>query len=446
MFFPLFGFSINTLSLFGLVLAIGLVVDDAIVVVEAVERHIEEGLAPKHAALKAMQEISGPVIGIALVLSAVFVPTAFIPGITGTALPAIRRDHRDLRDPLGLQRPFAQPCAGGALLKPKKESRGLLGKFFAWFNRVFDRATDGYVRLSRRAAAQERLALGHAGRVWRGGRLLDRRQAAFELRSRRRPGLLLHQRPAAQCRFAPAHGRGQSQRIEKIPADTPGVEYTTTIVGFSLLSLVRTSYNAFGFVSMKDWGERTSQREQFQAIKARLNRAFSKTAGGLRPSASRRRRSPGSARPAALPSFSRIGPAGRAVPGRQLNKFLAAAAQAPGDRLREHYLPAERAAAVRHRRPRQSHQTGRRRQRCLPDHPGLHGRTVRQLLQPLRPPVAGLCPGRRRLPDESRERRAVLCAEREWRHGPALRADDNSSRVTGPEFTMRFNQYRGGAD
>jgi len=82
-FFPVFGFSINTLSLFGLVLAIGLVVDDAIVVVEAVERHIEDGMAPKEAALKAMEEISGPVIGIALVLSAVFVPTAFIPGITG---------------------------------------------------------------------------------------------------------------------------------------------------------------------------------------------------------------------------------------------------------------------------------------------------------------------------------------------------------------------------
>ncbi|HLB88227.1 MAG TPA: efflux RND transporter permease subunit, partial [Terriglobales bacterium] len=80
--FPLFGFSINTLSLFGLVLAIGLVVDDAIVVVEGVERHIEDGLTPKAAALKAMEELSGPVVGIALVLSAVFVPTAFIPGIT----------------------------------------------------------------------------------------------------------------------------------------------------------------------------------------------------------------------------------------------------------------------------------------------------------------------------------------------------------------------------
>src|SRR5208283_2243495 len=81
--FPLLGFSINTLSLFGLVLAIGLVVDDAIVVVEAVERHIHEGFAPREATFRAMQEITGPLIGVALVLAAVFVPTAFVPGITG---------------------------------------------------------------------------------------------------------------------------------------------------------------------------------------------------------------------------------------------------------------------------------------------------------------------------------------------------------------------------
>ena len=81
--FPMLGFSINTLSLFGLVLAIGLVVDDAIVVVEAVEHHIEHGLSPKEASLKAMEEVSAPVIGIAVILAAVFIPTAFIPGITG---------------------------------------------------------------------------------------------------------------------------------------------------------------------------------------------------------------------------------------------------------------------------------------------------------------------------------------------------------------------------
>jgi len=83
MVFPLLGFSINTLSLFGLVLAIGLVVDDAIVVVEAVEHQIEEGLSPRDAAFKAMEQVSGPVVAIALILAAVFVPTAFIPGITG---------------------------------------------------------------------------------------------------------------------------------------------------------------------------------------------------------------------------------------------------------------------------------------------------------------------------------------------------------------------------
>ena len=109
--FPLFGFSINTLSLFGLVLAIGLVVDDAIVVVEAVEHHIEHGMTPKEATLKAMEEVSGPVIAIAIILAAVFVPTAFIPGITGQALPAVRRDHRHLGDHLGVQRADAEPGA-----------------------------------------------------------------------------------------------------------------------------------------------------------------------------------------------------------------------------------------------------------------------------------------------------------------------------------------------
>ena len=144
-FFPLFGFSINTLSLFGLVLAIGLVVDDAIVVVEAVERHIEGGLAPKAAALKAMEEIAGPVIGIALVLSAVFVPTAFIPGITGRlyqqfavtiAISVILSAFNALS---------LSPALAALMLKPKQESRGLLRRFFDSFNRLFGRATDGYV-------------------------------------------------------------------------------------------------------------------------------------------------------------------------------------------------------------------------------------------------------------------------------------------------------------
>src|SRR3989441_6656634 len=146
--FPAFGFSINTLSLFGLVLAIGLVVDDAIVVVEAVERHIEEGLAPRAAAIKAMDEISGPVVGIALVLSAVFIPTAFIPGITGRlyqqfavtiAISVILSAFNALT---------LSPALAALLLRPKSERRGPLQKFFNWFNRVFGRATNQYVRWS----------------------------------------------------------------------------------------------------------------------------------------------------------------------------------------------------------------------------------------------------------------------------------------------------------
>src|SRR5881409_3946663 len=147
-FFPLFGFSINTLSLFGLVLAIGLVVDDAIVVVEAVERHIEAGLAPKAAALKAMEEISGPLVGIALVLSAVFVPTVFIPGITG-------RLYQQFAVTIAISVVLSafnaltlSPALSALLLKPRRESHGLLRRFFDGFNRLFARATNGYLRLS----------------------------------------------------------------------------------------------------------------------------------------------------------------------------------------------------------------------------------------------------------------------------------------------------------
>ena len=120
--FPLFGFSINTLSMFGLVLAIGLVVDDAIVVVEGVQRHIEEGLAPKEAALKAMQELTGPVLGVALVLSSVFVPTAFIPGITGRLYQQFAVTIAIFGGPFGLQCSYAQPGTRRAIAAAKTGS------------------------------------------------------------------------------------------------------------------------------------------------------------------------------------------------------------------------------------------------------------------------------------------------------------------------------------
>ena len=143
--FPLLGFSINTLSLFGLVLAIGLVVDDAIVVVEAVEHHIEQGLPPREATLKAMEEVSGPVVAIALILVAVFVPTAFMPGITG-------RMYQQFAVTIAVSVVISafnaltlSPALAAMLLRPRKPMRGPLGAFFRGFNRWFGRATDGYV-------------------------------------------------------------------------------------------------------------------------------------------------------------------------------------------------------------------------------------------------------------------------------------------------------------
>src|SRR6202040_109379 len=148
MLFPLLGFSINTLALFGLVLAIGLVVDDAIVVVEAVERLLHEGLEPKEAALKAMEELSGPVVGIALVLSAVFVPTAFIPGITGRLYQQFAVTIAVSVLISAFNALTLSPALAALLLRPRTQSRGLLRRFFDGFNRVFERATEGYVRWS----------------------------------------------------------------------------------------------------------------------------------------------------------------------------------------------------------------------------------------------------------------------------------------------------------
>ncbi len=178
-FFPLFGFSINTLSLFGLVLAIGLVVDDAIVVVEAVERHIENGLAPKEAAFRAMEEISGPVIGIALVLSAVFIPTAFIPGITGRlyqqfavtiAISVILSAFNALT---------LSPALSALLLRPREKSTGLLQKFFNWFNRYVRTRDRRLYSLVVGAYAQKRGCTRGARRYWRRRRFRER-QGAFQ--------------------------------------------------------------------------------------------------------------------------------------------------------------------------------------------------------------------------------------------------------------------------
>jgi hydrophobic/amphiphilic exporter-1 (mainly G- bacteria), HAE1 family len=272
--FPLFGFSINTLSLFGLVLAIGLVVDDAIVVVEGVERHIEEGMTPKAAALKAMEELSGALIGVALVLAAVFVPTAFIPGITG-------RLYQQFAVTIALSVLLSafnaltlSPALAALLLRPREPSRGLLRRFFDWFNARFEQATEGYVRWSA-ILLQKTLvivvllvgfgiAAGFFGSRVPSSFLPDEDQGFAYINLQLPNGASLERTTAVVA------------DVEKILANTPGVEYSTSIVGFSLLSYVRTSYNAFFFVTFKPWDDRKSRAEQLQAIKFHLNRELSR--------------------------------------------------------------------------------------------------------------------------------------------------------------------------
>jgi HAE1 family hydrophobic/amphiphilic exporter-1 len=279
MVFPMLGFSINTLSLFGLVLAIGLVVDDAIVVVEAVEHHIEHGLSPHDAALKAMEEVSGPVIAIALILAAVFIPTAFVPGITGQL-------YKQFAVTIAVSVLFSafnaltlSPALSALLLRPKKPARGPLGAFFRWFNRVFGRATDGYVSVCRHLIhkagvafillAVLTVAAGFFGKKIPGSFLPDEDQGYLY------GGLQL---PNASSLERTSEA---SREVEKIIMDTPGVEYVSSIVGYSMLSGVNATYSSFFFISLKPWEERKTPETSYNAIKAHLMQQLSRLPAGL---------------------------------------------------------------------------------------------------------------------------------------------------------------------
>jgi HAE1 family hydrophobic/amphiphilic exporter-1 len=272
--FPLLGFSINTLSLFGLVLAIGLVVDDAIVVVEAVEHHIEDGMSPRDATLQAMKEVSGPVISIALILASVFIPIAFVSGIQG-------RLNKQFAVTIAISVVISafnaltlSPALSALLLRPRTESKGLLGRFFGAFNSWFTRATHGYVTWShfliRKALIGAFILVGFA--------VVD--------------GLVVRQLPTS---FLPEEDYGYlflnvqlppaaslertdevAKKVEAIIAKTEGVQDYNTIGGFSLLNRVSASYNGFFFVALKPWHERGAARLQARAILDTLNGRFAK--------------------------------------------------------------------------------------------------------------------------------------------------------------------------
>ena len=270
--FPLLGFSINSLSLFGLVLAIGLVVDDAIVVVEAVEHHIEEGMTPRQATLQAMKEVSGPVVAIALILSSVFLPVAFLGGIQG-------RLNRQFAITIAISVLISafnalslSPALSALLLRPRKASRGLLARFFGGFNRGFDKARAGYLRASgflvRKALIAVLILVGFT--LLAGGlgktvptSFLPDEDSGFFFLNVQLPDAASLQRTDAVCR-----------KVEDILAHTRGVRYYNTVGGFSLLSYVSSSYNGFFFVSLDPWDQRAGPGLSAKELTAQLNAAF----------------------------------------------------------------------------------------------------------------------------------------------------------------------------
>src|SRR6476469_532871 len=327
MLFPLFGFTLNTLALFGLVLAIGLVVDDAIVVVEAVEHHIEEGMTPRDATLRAMTEVSGPVIGIALVLSAVFIPTAFIPGITG-------RLYQQFALTIAISVLFSafnaltlSPALSAMLLRPRKAARGPLGWFFERFNRVFRRTTDRYVSASRLAIRKGAFSMvllvvfallaGLFGSRLSSGFLPEEDQGYLY-------GSLALPYAASMERTGDA-----ARKVEQALLNTPGVAHVTSVIGFNLLSTVQTTFNAFFFITLKPWDERTAPNEQYAVLKQSINQKLAGIPEGIGFSFP----------PPAIPGIGTSGGvtfmledrAGRdpAFLGENLNRFLEAARKRP---------------------------------------------------------------------------------------------------------------------
>src|SRR6266568_2116475 len=270
--FPMLGFSINTLSLFGLVLAIGLVVDDAIVVVEAVEHHIEEGLDPKSATEKAMTEVGGPVVAIALILAAVFIPTAAIPGITG-------RLYQQFAVTIAISVLISafnaltlSPALCALLLKPGKV-HGPFSRFFDWFNATFTRAQNGYIKCSalmiRRSAFSMIFLALMAGAAWLiGGKLAT----SFVPEEDQKTIFVRLQLPQAASLQRTEEA---AKKVEDIVLHTPGVDNVATISGLDLFSSTQNPYTAFFFVGFKDWDERHAANLQASAIQDQLNKSLS---------------------------------------------------------------------------------------------------------------------------------------------------------------------------
>src|ERR1700682_4841248 len=267
--FPMLGFSINTLSLFGLVLAVGLVVDDAIVVVEAVQHHIELGMTPRDATLQAMDEVSGPVVSIALILAAVFVPIGLMGGIQG-------RLNKQFAVTIAISMMISAfnaltltPALSAMLLRPGAVTSGVSRRVFAVFNRGLAAATNGYVRVSH--ALVRKAAIGIAALVLFGVAdvlLLNRLPTGF-VPDEDYGYFFVNVQLAAAASLTRTDDI--CRRIEKMLSENRSIEGITAIVGFSLISNVSSDNTALFFVNLKPWDQRRNAAQSVKSIADQLN-------------------------------------------------------------------------------------------------------------------------------------------------------------------------------
>jgi HAE1 family hydrophobic/amphiphilic exporter-1 len=276
--FPLLGFSVNTLSLFGLVLAIGLVVDDAIVVVEAVEHHIEEGMSPRDASFKAMSEVSGPVVAIALILAAVFIPVAFMSGVTGRLYQQFALTIAVSVLISAFNALTLSPALSALLLRPRAEPKGILARLGRWFNRWFGKATDGYVSVSRvlvrKVGIPLFLLLGVAAISVALGRKLPTGFIPDEDQGYAIIGVQLPDGASLQ------RTRDVYKRIDDILAKQAGLQTYNGVAGFSFFTRTAASYTGTGFVQFLPWEERKKDDLTSAGIVRSLNAKFAQIADG----------------------------------------------------------------------------------------------------------------------------------------------------------------------
>ena len=275
--FPFLGFSINTLSLFALVLAIGLVVDDAIVVVEAVEHHIEEGLSPREATLKAMSEVTAPVIGIALILAAVFIPVAFMAGITGRLYQQFALTIAVSVLISAFNALTLSPALAAMLLKPRSNGKGIFSRVGRGFNRAFERVTNGYVHTNARLVRKLAIPLVLLAAVAVTSGLIGRKlPSGFVPDEDNGYAIIGVQLPDAASL---QRTKEVFTKVQDILGHTEGIRFYNTVAGYSFFTGSAASYVGTGFMGFAPWDKRDRPDLTAKAIVAKVNKQFAGIAG-----------------------------------------------------------------------------------------------------------------------------------------------------------------------